>query len=273
MSALSSLYEFMTDQNAVATNPVKGVKRPKVDSYKGKTPAIADKEARQLMNLPNEKSLKGLRDRALLGRSSLHGRSIHRQGGERHLLVSTHRLGFCTSSLVYTPGLPITTPRDCYQRIEQTSHAPTWLVDLDYKPADDLLIYAKYAHGYRQGSVSPMAADGFQTFKPEKVDSYEVGSKLSFASAIHGTLDFAGFYNKFSQEQLAVIFSGPDVAEIRASSMPEARASTARKSRRRLKLHTQRRLFLLGIQASIDHRASACSRCRVHRCLIVHEGG
>src|SRR3981189_1492012 len=35
MSALSSLYEFMTDQNAIATNPVKGVKRPKVDSYEG----------------------------------------------------------------------------------------------------------------------------------------------------------------------------------------------------------------------------------------------
>jgi len=66
MSALSSLYEFLTDKNATATNPVKGVKRPKVDSYEGKTPAIADKEARQLMNLPNEQSIKGLRDRALL---------------------------------------------------------------------------------------------------------------------------------------------------------------------------------------------------------------
>ncbi len=66
LSALSSLYEFLTDQNAVPTNPVKGVKRPKVDSYEGKTPAIADKEARQLMSLPSDKSLKGLRDRALL---------------------------------------------------------------------------------------------------------------------------------------------------------------------------------------------------------------
>jgi len=46
LSALSSLYEYLTDQNAVPTNPVKGVKRPKVDSYEGKTPAIANKEAR-----------------------------------------------------------------------------------------------------------------------------------------------------------------------------------------------------------------------------------
>ncbi len=55
LSALSSLYDFLTDKNAVPTNPVKGVKRPKVDSYEGKTPAIADKEARQLLSLPTTK--------------------------------------------------------------------------------------------------------------------------------------------------------------------------------------------------------------------------
>ena len=98
MSALSSLYEFMTDKNAVATNPVKGVKRPKVDSYEGKTPAIADKEARQLMNLPNEKTLKGLRDRALLATLLYHGlrreelcklkvKDIHSRRGVPHLRV------------------------------------------------------------------------------------------------------------------------------------------------------------------------------------------
>jgi len=98
MSALSSLYEFMTDQNAVATNPVKGVKRPKVDSYEGKTPAIADKEARQLMAVPNEKSLKGLRDRALLATLLYHGlrreelcklkvKDIHSRRGVPHLRV------------------------------------------------------------------------------------------------------------------------------------------------------------------------------------------
>lgn len=73
LSALSSLYDFLTDQNAVPANPVKGVKRPKVDSYEGKTPAIADKEARHLLLLPTDKSLKGLRDRALLSTLLHHG--------------------------------------------------------------------------------------------------------------------------------------------------------------------------------------------------------
>jgi site-specific recombinase XerD len=114
MSALSSLYEFMTDQNAVATNPVKGVKRPKVDSYEGKTPAIADKEARQLMALPNEKSLKGLRDRALLAATLLyHGlrreelcklkvKDIHARRGVPHLRV--HGKGSKTRYIPLYPG-------------------------------------------------------------------------------------------------------------------------------------------------------------------------
>jgi site-specific recombinase XerD len=98
LSALSSLYEFLTDQNAVPVNPVKGVKRPKVDSYEGKTPAIADKEARQLMSLPNERTLKGLRDRALLATLLYHGlrreelcrlkvKDVHPRRGVPHLRV------------------------------------------------------------------------------------------------------------------------------------------------------------------------------------------
>jgi len=33
LAALSSLFEYLCDQNSVPTNPIKGVKRPKVESY------------------------------------------------------------------------------------------------------------------------------------------------------------------------------------------------------------------------------------------------
>jgi len=98
MSALSSLYEFMTDKNAVATNPVEGAKRPKVDSYERKPLAIADNEARQLMNPPDDKSVKGVRDRAMLAPLLYHGlrreelcrlkvKDIHSRRGVPHLRV------------------------------------------------------------------------------------------------------------------------------------------------------------------------------------------
>ncbi|MDE2387551.1 MAG: tyrosine-type recombinase/integrase [Betaproteobacteria bacterium] len=65
LSALSSLFEYLCDKNTVTHNPVKGVKRPAVESYEGKTPAIGDHQARELLDTPDD-SLKGKRDRAIL---------------------------------------------------------------------------------------------------------------------------------------------------------------------------------------------------------------
>lgn len=66
LSALSSLFEYLCDRNAVTHNPVKGIKRPSVEGYQGKTPAIGDHQARELLESPKDVSLKGKRDRAIL---------------------------------------------------------------------------------------------------------------------------------------------------------------------------------------------------------------
>ena len=66
LAALSSLFEHLCESNAVTHNPVKGVKRPPVESYEGKTPALGDHQARALLEAPDGTSLKGRRDRAIL---------------------------------------------------------------------------------------------------------------------------------------------------------------------------------------------------------------
>ena len=66
LAALSSLFEHLCESNAVTHNPVKGVKRPPVESYEGKTPALGDHQARALLEAPDAVSLKGKRDRAIL---------------------------------------------------------------------------------------------------------------------------------------------------------------------------------------------------------------
>ncbi|MBV1691832.1 TonB-dependent receptor [Novosphingobium sp. G106] len=83
------------------------------------------------------------------------------------------------------------------------SHAPTWMVDLEYKPASDLLFYAKYARGYRTGGINPNNF-GFEAWDPEKVDTYELGAKASFHGAVSGYFNITGFYNDFSNQQLSV---------------------------------------------------------------------
>jgi len=73
LAALSSLFEYLCESNAVTHNPVKGVKRPPVESWQGKTPALGDPQARSLLEAPDAKTLKGKRDRAILSALLYHG--------------------------------------------------------------------------------------------------------------------------------------------------------------------------------------------------------
>ena len=66
LSALSNLFDFLCDQNAIAHNPAKGVKRPKEGANEGKTPALSDAQAKRLLEAPAANTLKGQRDRAIL---------------------------------------------------------------------------------------------------------------------------------------------------------------------------------------------------------------
>ena len=66
LAALASLFDYLCETNSVTHNPVKGVKRPKVESYEGKTPALGDAQARALLSAPPSDTLKGIRDRAIL---------------------------------------------------------------------------------------------------------------------------------------------------------------------------------------------------------------
>jgi len=108
LSALSSLFEYLCEKNAVTHNPVKGVKRPKVENTnEGKTPALGDVEAKALLEAPPverrvkgevEPYVKGMRDRAILATLLYHGirreelcrlkvQDYHRREGLLHLRI------------------------------------------------------------------------------------------------------------------------------------------------------------------------------------------
>lgn len=98
LAALSSLFEALCEANAVPGNPVDGVKRPKVASQEGSTPAIGDYQARALLAAPDGGTTRGLRDRAMLATLLYHGLrraelcalhlvDLHDRRGVRHLRV------------------------------------------------------------------------------------------------------------------------------------------------------------------------------------------
>ncbi len=95
--------------------------------------------------------------------------------------------------------------------MKSESDKPTWVIDASYNPTEDVMVYGKYSRGYRQGGVNPAGQHPTPGFNqavridihgPEKVDTYELGAKTSFAGAVAGTFNVAAFYNDFSDQQL-----------------------------------------------------------------------
>jgi iron complex outermembrane receptor protein len=95
-----------------------------------------------------------------------------------------------------------TAANQCEAEFRSTSDAPTWLIDVDYKPTEDMLLYGKYSRGYRSSGVKVDGGPVFNTFEPEKVDNYEIGLKTSLNGPVRATFNVAAFYSKFLSQQL-----------------------------------------------------------------------
>lgn len=96
LSALSSLFEHLVEHRAADANPVRDIKRPRVNRRHGVTRAFSAKEARMILDAPDPGTLRGLRDRAILSaglqagprRSEIAGllvKDLHTNAGYRSL--------------------------------------------------------------------------------------------------------------------------------------------------------------------------------------------
>ena len=118
-----------------------------------------------------------------------------------------------------TDQLPVRRAPDCTLTEQKSWSAPTWLIGLDFKPTDDVLLYVKYMRGYRSGSIKSDTPIEFHIFDPERVNTYELGAKTSFETGgMRGTFNISGFYNNFSNQQITLgylqntcRFTGPPV--------------------------------------------------------------
>jgi site-specific recombinase XerD len=66
LSALASLFSHLVKHRSADENPVRDIKRPKVNRRQGTTRAFSTKEARMVLDAPDATTLRGLRDRAIL---------------------------------------------------------------------------------------------------------------------------------------------------------------------------------------------------------------
>lgn len=81
LSALSSLFAHLVAHRAADVNPVRDIKRPRVNRRQGTTRAFSPKEARKILDAPAPDTIHGLRDRAIL--------SVGLQAGPRRAEIAS----------------------------------------------------------------------------------------------------------------------------------------------------------------------------------------
>ncbi|WP_417319083.1 TonB-dependent receptor [Emcibacter sp.] len=80
-------------------------------------------------------------------------------------------------------------------------------VGVEYKPNEDMMVYASYSKGFKTGSwttrySNPVTAEQAEPgFKPETADSFEIGLKSELADRTI-LLNMAGFFTKYKNIQL-----------------------------------------------------------------------
>jgi iron complex outermembrane receptor protein len=84
------------------------------------------------------------------------------------------------------------------------------MATIDYQVTDDVMIYARYARGFKSGGFNGRAnsvAERTQ-YEPEEVSSYEAGIRSTIAGQLR--LNLTGFYNDYVNFQARVSGTGVD---------------------------------------------------------------
>ncbi|WP_095011730.1 TonB-dependent receptor [Tsuneonella mangrovi] len=92
-----------------------------------------------------------------------------------------------------------------------TFSAVTGRAVLDWQITPDNLLYASYSRGYKSGGINPPLSPIFavpETFTPEYVNAFEIGSKNQFGPL---TLNLTAFYYKYKDLQLSRIVARTSV--------------------------------------------------------------
>ena len=84
---------------------------------------------------------------------------------------------------------------------------------LDFAITDNNMVYVSYSRGYKSGGINPPLSPIFtvpESFKPEFVNAFEIGSKNTFADG-KITLNLTGFYYDYKDLQLSRIVARTSV--------------------------------------------------------------
>ncbi|MDB5422088.1 MAG: hypothetical protein JWR59_2035, partial [Brevundimonas sp.] len=111
--------------------------------------------------------------------------------------------------------VPVTLRDDgvtCSGTLNSTFSDPSWLVSLDHKLTENVLVYGKVARGFRGGGQNFRGGTvaAFAPFEPETATEYELGLKSEFFNRSL-RLNVAAFYTDYADVQRNVTYQGADL--------------------------------------------------------------
>jgi len=123
---------------------------------------------------------------------------------DRELNSRNSAAGLCG---VPAPGVDVavsgSADTQCPRLFEANFSDPSWLASLDYSVTEDVLVYAKFARGYRSGGLNIRGRNTAALFTPfdaETVTEYEVGLKSELANGMV-RINLAAFYDDYNDIQ------------------------------------------------------------------------
>ena len=125
-------------------------------------------------------------------------------------------------------GLPLLTPGVGTRSLTETN--VPWNVNLNFKPSDQSLIYARVSRGYKAGNFSTLNTTDLIAYNPvvqEQLTAYEIGGRAAFGRMLR--VEAAIFQYDYINKQLrARINVGPPFGNINAQdTIPKSRIKGA----------------------------------------------
>jgi iron complex outermembrane receptor protein len=109
-----------------------------------------------------------------------------------------------SSNAIFTSVAPVTFD------IDNTWEDFSPMATIDYQISDDIMIYARYARGFKSGGFNGRANSALERtqYEPETVSSYEAGIRSTIGGQLR--LNLTGFYNDYRNFQARVSGTATD---------------------------------------------------------------
>ncbi|MDP3853729.1 TonB-dependent receptor [Phenylobacterium sp.] len=119
---------------------------------------------------------------------------------QRLIILSPGIASGAASFDVSTDTDPLTPGVQNFRNLSGSWDAVTGVVNLDWTPDDDTLVYAKYSRGYKSGGFLLGTLSAQPAAKEESVNAYELGMKKTFGGRL--ILNASAFFNDYKDLQL-----------------------------------------------------------------------